>query len=248
MTANGYLACWNSLPPLVFRFQFNPETLTERRGYKYNEVENFGNWAFDKTSAAMSADQPWYVKLATAPAGALEDLKEFGPQLVRTHPVEAGCGEPRTFSLDFVLDGMVRPEGATAEVGNLYDGDISPDLALLRSFVNPGLDPGSLIEWISSGFEKTFSPPLCTLIYGGINTDCVMESLGIKITRFNPDTSPSRAEISVSLKQQTKAISPLIETIERYVNVGRTMGRSGYGMDYVNVLPGSSVIKHIFDL
>jgi hypothetical protein len=246
--ARGYLACWNALPPLVFRFQFNPETLTERKGYKYNEVENFGNWAFDKTSAAAGAEQPWYVKLATVPGGVLDDLKEFGPQLVRTHPLEAGCGDQRTFALDFVLDGMVRPEGATAEVGNLYDGDITPDLALLRSFVNPGVDVGSLIEWISSGFEKTFAPPLCTLIYGGINADCVMENLSIKVTRFNADTSPSRAEISITLKQQTQAISPLVETIERYVGLARTLGRPGFGTDYVNVLPGASVIKHIFDL
>jgi hypothetical protein len=246
--ARGYLACWNSLPPLVFRFQFNPESLQERKAYKYNEVENFGNWAFDKTSAALSAAQPWYVKLVTAPAAAYEDLKEIGPQLVRTHPLEAGCGDQRTFALDFVLDGGVLPEGATTDVGNLYDGDIGPDLSLLRSFMNPGVDPGSLIDWISSGFDKAFPPPLCTLIYGGINADCVMENLNIKITRFNADTSPARAEISVSLKQQTKAITPLIETIERYVDIGRSLGRKGFGSDYVNVLPGSSVIKHIFDL
>lgn len=245
--ARGYLACWNALPPLVFRFQFNPETLTEKKGYKYKEVENFGNWAFDKTSAALRADKPWYVKLATAPAAAIDDLKELGPQLVRTHPLEAECGDQRTFALDFVLDGNVRPEGATAEVGNLYGGDISPDLALLRSFVNPGLDTGSLIDWIKN-IDKPFAPPLCTLIYGGINTDCVMESLSIKVTRFNPDTSPARAEISIALKQQTYAISPLIELIERYVNLARTMGRQGYGSDYVNVLPGASAIKHIFDL
>lgn len=246
--ARGYLACWNNIPPLVFRFQFNPESLQERKAYKYTEVENFGNWNFDKTSAAASSDQPWYVKLATAPAGALEDLKEFGPQLVRTHPLEAGCGDQRVFTLDFVLDGSVLAQGATAEVGNLYEGDISPDLALLRSFMNPAVDPGGLIEWISSGFEKTFTPPPCTLIYGGIGAECVMENLGIKITRFNPDTSPSRAEISVTLKQQSRSFSPLVETIERYVNLARTFGRAGYGEDFVNVLPGASVIKHIFDL
>lgn len=246
--ARGYLACWNSLPPLVFRFQFNPESMQERKAYKYTEVENFGNWAFDKTSAAANAGTPWYVKLVTAPAGALEDIKEFGPQLVRTHPLEAGCGDQRTFALDFVLDAAVAPEGATAETGNLYDGSIAPDLALLRSFMNPGVDVGSLVEWISSGFEKSFAPPLCTLIYGGVNADCVMENLNIKITRFNPDTSPARAEVSVSLKQQTKAMSPLVETIERYVDVARTMGRKGYGADYVNALPGASIIKHIFDL
>jgi Contractile injection system tube protein len=246
--ARGYLACWNGIPPLVFRFQFNPETLTERKAYKYREVENFGNWAFDKTSAALQADQPWYVKLATVPGGALDDIKEIGPQLVRTHPLEATCGDQRSFALDFVLDGQVRNEGATSEVGNPYEGDIAPDLALLRSFVNPGLDTGSLMEWISSGFEKTFAPPPCTLIYGGINADCVMESLGIKITRFNADTSPSRAEISISLKQQTQAFTPLVEIIERYVNVGRTFARPGFGDDYVNVLPGASLVKHIFDL
>lgn len=246
--ARGYLACWNNLPPLVFHFQFNPEFLQERKGYKYTEVENFGNWDFGPTSAALSSSQPWYVKLATVPAAAIDDLKEIGPQLVRTHPLQAGCGDQRVFTLDFVLDAGVSASGATGEVGNLYDGSIDPDLAILRSFVNPGVDAGGLIKWISGDLKEAFAPPLCTLIYGGINADCVMENLNIKMTRFNPDTSPARAEVSITLKQQTKAISPMVETIERYINVARTIGRKGFGEDYVNVLPGASVIKHIFDL
>ncbi|MES3153131.1 hypothetical protein [Sphingomonas faeni] len=246
--ARGYLASWLSLPPLVFRFQFNPESMTEKKSYKYTDATNFGNWAFDKTSAAMNSAQPWYTKLATAPAAAYKDLQEIGPQLVRTHPVQAGCGDHRIFSLDFVIDGGVPLDGATAEVGNRYDGSIEPDLAILRSFVNPGVDAGGLIEWFSSGFETTFPPPQCTLIYGGINADCVMESLSIKMTRFNPDTSPARAEVSVTLKQQTKAITPMIETIERTIRVAATLARPGYGGDYANVIPGVSAIKHIFDL
>jgi hypothetical protein len=246
--ARGYLASWLSLPPLVFRFQFNPESMTEKKSYKYTDATNFGNWEFDKTSAAMSSARPWYTKLATAPAAAYKDLQEIGPKLVRTHPLQAGCGDHRIFSLDFVIDGGVPLDGATAEVGNRYEGSIEPDLAILRSFVNPGVDAGGLIEWFSSGFETTFPPPQCTLIYGGVNADCVMESLSIKMTRFNPDTSPARAEVSVTLKQQTKAITPMIETIERTIRVATTLARPGYGGDYVNVIPGVSAIKHIFDL
>lgn len=246
--ARGYLASWLSLPPLVFRFQFNPESMVEKKGYKYTEVDNFGNWDFDKTSAALNSAQPWYTKLATAPAAAYKDIQEIGPNLVRTHPLLAGCGDQRVFTMDFVLDGGVPLDGATGEVGNRYDGSIEPDLAILRSFVNPGVDAGGLIEWFADNFSKTFAPPQCTLIYGGISADCVMESLSIKTTRFNPDTSPARAEVSITLKQQTKAITPLIETIERTINVATTLARPGYGDDYANVIPGVSAIKHIFDL
>lgn len=246
--ARGYLANFIAVPPLVFRFQFNPTMLTEQKGYKYNEPEGFGNWDFGNTTAAYSADQPWYVKLATVPAGVYSDLQEIGPQLVRTHPLQAGCGEQRTFSLEFVLDADVLPEGATSEVGNVYDRSIEPDLAILRSFVNPGLDVGQIIDFIGDPGGTTFKPPQCTLIYGGVNADCVMESLNIKVTLFKSDTSPARAEVSVTLKQQTKSVGPIIDTIERVVRVSGTMGRPGFGQDYVNVLPGVASVKHIFDL
>jgi hypothetical protein len=246
--ARGYLANFLAIPPLVFRFQFNPVLLTEKKGYQYSDAEGFGNWGFEDTVAAATAEQPWYVKLATTPAGVIEDLKEIGPQLVRTHPLQAGCGEQRAFTLEFVIDAGVENAGATAEVGNLYDGDIEPDLALLRSFVNPGIDAGQLIDFIKDPRGTTFQPPQCTLIYGGLNVDCVMENLTIKITRFTPDTRPARAEVAVSLKQQTKSIGPIVETIERIVQVSRTLGRPGFGVDYANTLPGAGLVKHIFDL
>ena len=222
--------------------------LVEKKGYKYTEAEGFGNWDFDKTSAANNAEQPWYVKLVTVPAGVYSDLKEIGPKLTQTHPLQAGCGDQRVFNLEFVIDAGVSPDGATSEVGNLYGGDIEPDLAILRSFVNPGLDVGQVIDFIKDTSANSFAPPECTLIYGGLNVTCVMESLNIKITRFTPDTRPARAEISATLKEQVKAIGPIIDTVERLVQVSRTLGRDGYGADYANTLPGAGLVKHIFDL
>ena len=75
-----------------------------------------------------------------------------------------------------------------------------------------------------------------------------MENLNIKITSFNEDHTPQRAEISVTLKQQSKSLDPFIETITRIVDVSKSYTRDGFGEDYVAVLPGVSAIRHIFEI
>lgn len=249
--ARGYLANWFNIPPLVFRFQFNPDLLQEKKGYKYEE-DGFGRWDFDLTKAAANAGSSILTKLVTVPMAVFDDLKEFGPRITRTKPLQAAGGEQRTFALDFQLDSQVSGEGVTAETANPYGGTIEPDLALLRSFMYPSLDPVGLVKLIADFTEskanEVLIPPTCTLIYGGLNVDCVMESLNIKITRFNPDHTPQRAEVSVGLKQQTKSISPVLETISRLIDVSKSYGREGWGEDYLNVLPAVSTIRHIFEI
>ena len=40
----GYLANILNVPPLIFRFQFNPEMLIEKKSYKYEQANSFGQW------------------------------------------------------------------------------------------------------------------------------------------------------------------------------------------------------------
>src|SRR5262249_12432506 len=206
----------------------------------------------DLTSAAANANTSILTKLVATPKAAYEDLKEFGPRITRTKPLQATGGEQRTFAIDFQLDSTVTGDGVTAETANPYGGTIEPALALLRSFMYPSLDPVGLVkliaDWTESKANEVLIPPTCTLIYGGLNVDCVMESLNIKITRFNPDHTPQRAEISVGLKQQTKSISPVLETVSRLVDVPKGYGREGWGEYYLNVLPAVSTIRHIFEV
>lgn len=245
MAQRGYLANWKNVPPLIFRFQFNPELLQEKKSFKYNESES-GSWDFSNTSEDTG---PWYTRIFTTPYAVYKDLKEIGPKLVNTRGLSPETGGQRTFAIDFQLDSSVVGEGVTAGNANPYGGTIEPDLAILRSFMVPSADVIDLIKGIAGrGDESMFKPPECTLIYGGLSVDCVMENLNIKITAFNPDHTPQRAEVSVTLKQQTKSISPVLEHITRNVDVGKSYVREGFGEDYLNVLPGVSAVRHIFEI
>lgn len=244
--ARGYLANWKSVPPLIFRFQFNPDLLQEKKSYKYEEANNFGTWDFEGTSAASSASAG---ALAIA-AGIYDDLEDLGARLIETRPLAPREGGQRIFAIDFQLDSRVNGEGITAEIANPYEGSIEPDLAILRSFMVPTIDVVGVIKGLAGNFEdrEWLKPPKCALIYGGLSVDCVMEHLNIKITLFNDDHTPQRAEVSVTLKQQSKSLDPIIESITRTIDVCKSYGREGFGEDYVAVLPGVSAIRHIFEI
>jgi hypothetical protein len=97
----GYLANVLSIPPLIFRFQFNPELLSEKKSFEYRESNAFGKWEFDRGAA-----DPGFLGFI----GGLDDVKEWGSLLVGTKPQEAVAGKPRTFSLDFALDARKPPD------------------------------------------------------------------------------------------------------------------------------------------
>ncbi len=46
----GFLANLNNVPPLVFRFQFNPELMSDKKSYQYKPVELKGKWDFKEIS------------------------------------------------------------------------------------------------------------------------------------------------------------------------------------------------------
>jgi len=223
----GYLASLLNTPPLIFRFQFNPDILSEKKSYKYVDANAFGDWGFDNASNATG--------LIGTLTGLYTDLKEIGSVLSNTKPQEAQEGEPRVFSIDFNLDAS-RP--GILDGDDHYGGSIEPDLATLRSFMMPSMDLIDTAKFIASGFRQPpcrANPPECSFSYGGISLKCVMTDLNIKTTAFQDDGSALRADVSVTLKEQTFSISPLIEFVKRNINVAKSYNRKGFGQDLLEV-------------
>ena len=76
----GYLASITNVPPLIFRFQFNPELLTEKKTFKYDPANSFGKWGFDQTAAASG--------LVASAVASTKDIKEIGSLLIGVKPLE----------------------------------------------------------------------------------------------------------------------------------------------------------------
>lgn len=241
----GYLANVLSVPPLIFKFQFNPELLSEKKSFTYNQTKDFGNWDFDKAKAAGG--------VFSTLSGAVDDVKELGSLLTGTAPMEADTGKPRTFALDFALDARNLPDIPAPQTGTPISGDarfggrIEPSLAVLRSFMNPALDPFDVV----TQFAKTKSfcpptrPPACTLKLGDIDLECVMTDLNIKVTKFKADLTPERAEVSLTLTEQTRSISTGIDVLTRLVEVAKSFGQLS-GEDWVQTVPGGALVQNIF--
>lgn len=237
--ARGLLANIFAIPPLVFRFQYHPELLQERKRYKYNQANSFGRWTFDQTSAASG--------FIDTVAGLWEDLKEIGPLLTATKPFEAMEGEPRQYQLEFRLDAL---EPNPDAIDPSFRGTIEPDLAILRSFMYPGWDDIDAITWVAKGIGGRGwnppcwnRPPMCTLVYGPLMFDCIMEDLDIKITDFKEDLTPARAEVTVRLLEQTHSTTPITEFVTRNLAVAKTLARDGYGEDMLHASPFAPLVK-----
>jgi hypothetical protein len=179
----------------------------------------------------------------------VEDLKEVGPLLTATKPFEALEGEPRQYQLEFRLDAL---EPGPMDIDDHFGGSIEPDLQILRSFMNPGFDDFDVVGWVAKGmFGRGWEPPCwnkpptCTLVYGPLSFDCIMEDLDIKITDFQPDLSPARAEVTVRLLEQTHSATPVLDFAGRTIDVIKTMGRQGFGEDWVQASP-IKAIKDVF--
>ncbi len=242
----GYLASISlipTIPPLIFRFQFNPELMSEKKSYRYQEANSFGAWKFDQTSAASG-----FLDTLT---GLKNDVYEIGSLLIATKPMEAVEGDQRTFSIDFSLDASTPGPldgdthyGSSGYVRNSpddnFNGSIEPDLAVLRSFMTPTLDVIEITKIFTSGFKDIpclNRPPACNLFYGGLSVTCVMTDLNIKVTAFQPDGTALRADISVTLKEQSFSITPLTEFFTRNINVAKSYNRKGIGSDFLATTP-----------
>lgn len=236
----GYLASIDNVPPLIFRFQLNPDILSEKLSYKYNEANSFGAWKFDTAKSIAGGVAAGVVAAALPTAGifdAMDNVKNFSAALVNVRPLRPDIGEARTFAIDFSLDARLAD---LLDEGDHYGGSIEPDLFILRSFMYPSMDMVQFGKWIASGFadkERKANPPLCSLFYAGLSVTCVMTDLNIKIVSFADDGRPQRADVSVSLKEQTFSMSPIVEFLQRNVQVLRSFGRKNIGQDIKSVTP-----------
>ncbi len=224
----GYLASILNVPPLIFRFQYNPDVLEEKKTYTY-EHEAAGEWGFEQTAGGSG--------VMSTLGGLAGDLKDIGALLMNVEPLKPTKGGDREFSLEFKLSGDAP---GPFDGDSHYGGSIEPDLAVLRSFMNPSYDIIDLGKMTVSGFSSVpcFNrPPEVDLVYGSISTTCVMTQLTISITDFYDDATPKRADVKVKLKQQPYAFSPIVETGMRLYNVARSYDREGIGQDVLNLLP-----------
>lgn len=236
---HGLLANIFNIPPLIYRFQHNPDILQEKKRFKYQPANSFGQWAFDQTSAGGA------ISTLSGAKGLWEDLKEIGPLLAQTKPYLPVEGEPRRYTLEFKIDSYERdPMNPTMLVENDFGGSIEPDLAVLRSFMYPSYGDLDLLSFFIDGFGGQGwhlpcwnSPPMCTLVYGPLSFDCILEDLDIKITDFHEDLSPMRADVKVSLAEQTHSTTPVTELITRLVGASRALGREGIGEDFAAASP-----------
>jgi hypothetical protein len=217
--ARGFLVNLFNLPPLIFRFQFNPDLMQEKKSFKYKEANSFGKWAFDMTESAGFF-------------GYLDDLKEWGSLLTATKPMEPEEGEPRQITLEFVLDATFEPDESSRPTPSAqtppsgFVRSILPDLAVLRSFMAPSLEIMDVVKAIAKKQMPCWSrPPICSLVYGGLSLDCVMTDLSIKHTAFFASGEPSRCEVSVTLKEQTFSMATVVDFAVRYVDVGLSYTR-----------------------
>ncbi len=240
----GYLANVLAVPPLIFRFQFHPELLSEKKSFEYHDDLDFGKWGFDKTKASQKDGQSHLAAAAAGAGGFFADLSEFGPLITATKGQRPGSGKPRSFALEFALDARPKP-GDPALVGSAEDlGRIEPALAVLRSFMNPGFD---LLQEVAAGFEKPWTrPPTCLLRLGDIDLTCVMNDLNIKITKFKPDLTPERAEISLTLSEQTASLSTSLDALNRGWEVLKSFDRVSAN-EALDLTPVVGSLKNVFD-
>jgi hypothetical protein len=230
----GYLVSFLNVPPLIFRFQYNPEIVTEKKSYKYEQANGFGQWAFDQTSAGVGIGKA---------LGLYKDAKEIGSLLVATRPLEPVEGELRTFELEFKLDASVP---GPMDGDDHFGGSIMPDLAVLRSFMTPSYDLPDIVTMMVEKRGVCFvKPPLCTLNYAGLSVECAMTDLTIKHTAFKDDGDPLRADVRVTLKEQTFSTDPVVGTLKRLVHVALSYKRAGIGTDFaVNTPVAGGIIEH----
>jgi len=225
----GYLASITlipTLPPLIFRFQFNPDLLSEKKSYRYKEANGFGSWKFDQTAAGAGA--------LAALAGLSNDLNEIGSLLIATKPLEPEGGDQRSFAIDFSLDASTP---GPMDGDSHYGGSIEPDLDVLRSFMVPTIDVIDVVKMIGGDFPCLNTPPPCILYYGGHSVTGVMTDLNIKMTAFHDDGSPLRADVSVTVKEQSFSLTPIVEFFKRSINVCKSYDRKGIGSDFLATTP-----------
>lgn len=213
-----------NIPPLVFRFQYNPEVLSHKKTFNYQPAEAWGEWGFDKTvSGVQGASGFW--KGPAALSGVLDDLKDYGSLLSKTKPIEAKEGEPQTIGVEFKLDSSPSAQ-ALAKSANDQDmlrEEIETDIAVLRSFMFPSWDLFELFDVFQGKQKCPTRPPEVSFAHGGVSLTGHVTDLNIKITAFTDGGKPMVAEIDLTIKEQTRAITPLGDLVKRQWLVNKAL-------------------------
>ena len=214
--AYAYLASPFNLPPLIFRFQFNPDILNLKKSFKYDSANSFGDWGFDKTSAGGASA----IGSVGAVLGFIDDIKEWGSLLTKVKPIEAKEGEPQTVALDFRIDGSPSAQTLeqTPELPNSDPpkGTIENAIAVLQQFMYPSYDLFDLFKTIATKKVPCLSrPPEVSLIYGPFTVTGHVTDLSIKIVAFDDEAKPIRADVSLTLKEQSLGLSTIPSSLAR---------------------------------
>ena len=222
----GYLSCVENIPPLVFRFQFNPEILSDKKSLNYDKGQ-FGQWRLDNFQSMGGS-----LLSLSGLKGLKNDAKEIGALLMNTKPLESKEGEPRQITLEFKLDASVP---GPLDGDSHYDGSILPDIQTLRSFMAPSIDVFDLLDILATRNAPCWkTPPTCSVSYGHVSMTGVMTDLDIRVVDFFEDGNPKRAEVTATVKEQTYSMSPIIDTITRTVYVAKSYTRKGFLQDVVD--------------
>jgi hypothetical protein len=214
--AYAYLISPLNLPPLIFRFQFNPDILNLKKSFKYDAANTFGLWKFDKAEAGGAPGG--IAGAAGGFLGTLDDFKEWGTLFTKVKPIEAKEGEPQTLSLEFKLDAS--PSATTLEETPELPGTDRPEgslldtIAVLQSFMYPSYDVLDIFKTVAKGKPPCLGrPPECTFIFGQLSLMGHITDLGIKVTAFNSSGNPIRADVSITLKEQSFAIGTISQSV-----------------------------------
>jgi hypothetical protein len=178
----GFLANLDTIPPLIFTFQYNPSAVSDNKTVTYSKKA--GNFA-DRAATSKKAGN--YADRAPAIAGNI-------PNRVYT-------GGPRTISFDLKLHGL--EQGTNPLNPTAIDNGISTELAKLRSFLYPKADAWGALGGIpdsSTEGTRVPSPPTCYFGFGTKILECIVTDIKITETQFNSALAPVRADVSVTLE------------------------------------------------
>lgn len=214
----GYIACFTNLPPLLYYFQYNP-----------GEISITKTVTYDSKGIQPSSDNPNSLdrgyQVQQAP-GMISSLMSSAGGFFSTAEQKRFAREgDRVLTFRLFIDGA---ESGPREPKSFRQGGDKPahileDLAILESFVYPA--PGNILDVLgqaasSLGLSKGKSPgwaniwfaqpPVATVTLGDIAVEGFVTDLRTKVTQWNSDLEPTRAEVDMTVLEKPNSLTSLI--------------------------------------
>lgn len=225
----GYLANINTLPPLIYPFQYNPQQLTDSKQVSWGKrLPIAANGGVEQRLNSVTSDP------GSNPLQLLDvSASAFGRLFSAANLKQIESEGDRTLSFEFVIDGREARPGEPQR--RREDGTVLADLAILRSFVYPQIAELSEIfeAALGSGSDRWSrvwfnEPPTALLIMGDLAMEGYVSNLQITETLFNSDLDPVRADISISLIEKIDSYAFILDSIKR-------IGRAAYNSAYEDI-------------